>query len=1103
MKKVLDGNTVCGNIAYFMSELCFVYPITPSSPGASQIFLNNELQKKNLFNEITKVYEMQSEAGVAGSMHGSLINGTLTSTFTSSQGLLLMIPNIYKMAGEGLPGVIHVASRTVATNALSIFGDHSDIYACLNTGACMMASSNIEDIKYLGLIAHLASIEGSLPFIHFYDGFRTSHEYNTTEEINDEAILKLINFDKIKEFKNKALANNKNERGMSVNEDIYFQTQEALNNDYTNMVDIVSNLMKKVNETFNTNYEPFNYYGASDATEVIICMGSVSDTIKKVIDFENNHGKKYGLVTVSLFRPFSNELLVSKIPKTVKHIAVLDRAKVHGSSGEPLYLDVLNATKDLNIKVINGRYGLSSKNTTPAQIKAVYTNLETDLKANFTIGIDDDVTNLSLTIEPNYKIDSKSLEIKAYGYGSDGLVTTSKDLLKLIGEKTDKYVNGYFEYDSKKSGGLTIGHLRISKELNHLPYYVDNVSLVIISNESYLYKTNLFNDVLPNSCVLLNTNKNINDLIFNEENAKKIKELNLKFVLVDASGIASKNNIPGKISMIMEASILKLLSLDYLIDELKNSITKRFKDKGMDIVNNNINALNEIKLTNVDNINVTNIIKINDDFFNKLISHNGGNLRVSEVMSYKNGVYPGNTAKEDVENNNLVPVWNRENCKECNMCSIMCPFGVIRPVINKEDGIPYLKDKESLFRITINEELCKSCGLCVNACKFNALELKNKTGKEKYFVDKYFDQTKCGNDSIMDLQSGLYPFAYPNACSGCGEVNYLKLMGQLCGDSLVIANATGCSSIYGGSAPVTPYNIPWANSLFEDNAEFGIGIKRSLDLKKEQAMNIINDSMDSVDLDTKKLYDDYLANQDNYDEVNKIITELKNKEIPVNLKERLTDLLPRTVVIAGGDGWAYDIGFGGIDQALSSNLDINIIVLDTEGYSNTGGQHSKASRMSESIAFQNLGSKTPKKDLFKIAMTYPNVYVAETAYFANPMHTFKVFKEAINHKGPSIVICYATCLEHGISCGLGNSINEQKLLVDSGYELLMHYDGTLKIDSKEPDFTKLDQVFDNEIRFKKLKNKNKDIYNELVALDKEYIINRYNYYKKMEVSSDN
>ena len=1102
MKKVIDGNTLCGKIAYFMSELCFVYPITPSSAGASELNLNNELNNKNLFNRVTNVYEMQSEAGVAGAMHGALMDGTLTSTFTSSQGLLLMIPNLYKMAGEGLPGVIHVASRTIATNALSIFGDHSDIYACNNTGVCIMSSANLEDIKYLGLIAHLASINGSLPFIHFYDGFRTSHELNTTELLKDQDILELIDFNKIKEFKAKALSANKVERGMNASEDIYFQTLEAKNNDYTNMVDIVKNLMDQINDKYHTNYQPFNYYGDLNATEIIVCMGSVSDTVKALIDEENKNGKHYGLVTVHLYRPFSSDYLNQIIPKSVKHIAVLDRAKTSGGAGEPLYLDVLSALKNRDIKIVGGRFGLASKNTTPAQIKAVFENLEGALKNNFTIGIFDDVTNLSLSVDPNYHIKSDSFEIKAYGMGSDGLITCSKDLLKLIGEKTDKYVSGYFEYDSKKSGGITIGHLRISDEVKHLPYYVDRVKLIVISDDSYLFRVNLFDDVIPSSVVLLNTNKTIDELIFNEENAQKFNELDLKLYTIDASKIASESSIPGKISMIMETAILKLLELDYLTQDLKENVIKRFKDKGDDIVSNNINAIDCVLLTQIPVANITNVIPGNNTIFDRLINHNANDLKVSDVYEYKDGIYPGNTSKYIKTNNSLVPVWDKTKCMECNMCSIVCPHAVIRPVYNSEDGIPSKMHQGHLYRITVNEDLCKACGLCVKACRFNALELKNKTNKEHYFVDKYFNKTYGNTNTLMDLQSGYYPFEYPNACSGCGEVNYLKLLGSLCKDRLIIANATGCSSIYGGSIPEAPYNIPWANSLFEDNAEFGLGIKRSIDLKKNNAIEIIKDSMESVDEKTKSLYEAYLNNQDDYNQVLNIINELKEAQIPVNLKESLEDLLPRTIAIVGGDGWAYDIGFGGIDQALSSNLDINIIVLDTESYSNTGGQASKASRMSASLEFQNLGKKNPKKDLFKIAMTYPNVYVAETTYLANPMHTFKVFKEAINHKGPSIVICYATCIAHGINCGLNNSILEQKLLVDSGYELLMHYDGQVHIDSSEPDFDKLDSVFASEVRYKKLKNKNEALFNELVALDKEYIKNRYEYYKRMESSND-
>lgn len=1094
MKKVMDGNNVCGNIAHFMSELSFIYPITPSSPMASTVSHLCELKTKNLFNEETSVIEMQSEAGVSGAMHGALLNGTLTSSFTSSQGLLLMIPNLYKMAGEGLPGVIHVAARTVATNALSIFGDHSDIYACINTGTCMLASSNIKDINYLSYIAHMSSIEGSLPFIHFFDGFRTSHELNTIDFKDSGEFLDLINFDAIKNFKNKALTRNSNTRGMNMNEDLYFTLQEARNKEYQDIIDIVINNMHKVNDKFNTNYEPFMYYGDKEATDVIVAMGSVNDTIKLVIDEQNKLGNHLGLVTVHLFRPFSSNYLKKVLPSTVKNICVLDRAKNAGSTGETLYLDVLSSLTDTNIKVIGGRFGLSSKNTTPAMIKAVYDNLQTKQLNNFSVGINDDLTNLSLEV-PNYSLNLNCDEIKIYGYGSDGMITASKDLLKLIGEHSDKYSQGYFEYDSKKSGGLTKSHLRFSDKPINAPYYVTNVKLAVITKDSYLVKYHLFDELNNNGIVIINTNKKLEELVINEYNQKMFNEKNLKILLIDASKIASDNHITGKISMIMETIILKVLGYDNLINELVNNIKIKFKTKGDDIINNNINALNSIKnLQVINNYQFKTSLKEEANIFNIINNGLGNNLSVSEIYDLRHGEFKNNQSKLDYKNTtDLVPNWDSSKCIQCNLCTTICPHAVLRPIENEKTGVPSKTNPDTKYYLSINEEMCTSCGLCSEICPTKAISMGNKQGNT-YLEEspKYLGMT----NNIKELQYNSPLFKYSSACSGCGEINYLKTLSQIAGPGLVILNATGCSSIYGGNIPATPYSIPWANSLFEDNAEFALGVKKSIDTNKKHLINIINTILESVTKETKELLEEYLANQDDYLKVNNIIDKLQTSDIPNELKEHLTDLLPRTVFAVGGDGWAYDIGFSGIDQVLSSNLDINILVLDTETYSNTGGQASKATRRGAVAEFADTGKNTNKKDMFKIAMTYPNVYVAETSFLANPAHTVKVMNEAIRHHGPSIILSYATCIEQGICDGLKNSISEQKLLVNSGYNILMHYeDGKLTIDSPKPNYDLLKDVFNNEVRYKALKIKNPDskLQEELINNIKE----RYEYYQRI------
>lgn len=1119
MKKVLDGCAAVANIAYKFSELASIYPITPASPMASGMDEYRANGEKNLLGSKVDIIEMQSEAGAAGTMHGALLSGTLASTFTASQGLLLMIPNMYKMAGEGLPGVIHVASRTIATHALSIFGDHSDIYAARQTGFCMLASSSVQEAHDLAAVAHLSAIASSIPFLHFMDGFRTSHEINRIELLQDDDLIKLLDMDAIRTFRNRSLnVNRPKSYGMAENEDIYFQSLEARNRDYDEAVTKVAYYMDKINEIQGTDYKPFNYHGAPNAKYVIIAMGSVTSTIESVVDEMVKKGESVGLITVHLYRPFSVSHLSAVLPKSTRRIAVLDRTKESGSIGEPLYLDVLAALKDTNIDIYGGRYGLSSKNTTPSDIHSVFEMLMGMPKNNFTIGIQDDVTNLSLT-PSTFTLSTRMKEIVVYGYGSDGMVSASKDLLKIMGDLKDEYVQGYFEYDSKKSGGVTISHMRYNKTPIDAPYYPEHPNILVVTKDVYMGKFHLTKNLSKDGVIIINTHSSFEDMAILPENARDLKEKNITIFTIDAAEIANRNGLKGKISLIFESILLKLLGVNDYQEILIDRLQVRFKTKGEAVIESNIHCVKEAiaGLTPYKGeIKEEISSETTGDVIDMINRRHGDELKVSDLIEYKNGSFIAGLSKFEKRGvSDSVPIWQSANCIECGMCSLVCPHAVIRPfVVDKdekfaESGIALIGNKEDdkyRFIISVSEADCTGCGACVEVCPGKggekALKMGNPNPKRQRLANTLFNF--YNNPDIFDKftikgsQLEKPKFEFSGACAGCGETPYLKLLTQLYGDRLIIANATGCSSIYGGSVPSTPYSVPWANSLFEDNAEFGYGIYKGYEAIRNRIKDVMEASLDTVTEPVRELFNMWIENMDDYAITHKVKIELEGEDLPREITDLKDYLEAPSIWTVGGDGWAYDIGFGGLDHVLSSNEDVNILVLDTEVYSNTGGQASKSSHTGQVAEFANSGKKTNKKDLFRIATSYSNVYVASVAMGANMFQTLRAFKEAESHKGPSIIIAYSPCVEHGIKKGMGCSIQESRLAVECGYALLMRYkDGQLEMDSKEPSFDKYEEFLDGEVRYNALKIKNPNYAEKLIEQNRKDAKERYAYYKSI------
>ncbi len=1163
----MDGNQAAAYASYAFTEVAGIYPITPSSPMAEHTDLWASQGKKNIFGMPVKVVEMQSEGGAAGTVHGSLQAGALTTTYTASQGLLLKVPNMYKIAGELLPGVIHVSARSLAAQALSIFGDHQDVMAARQSGFAMLATSSVQEVMDLAGVAHLAAIESSVPFMHFFDGFRTSHEIQKVELMDYAVFEKLIDKDAVQRFRDKALnPEHPVTRGSAQNDDVYFQTREVQNKFYDAVPDITAKYLKEISKVTGREYAPFVYYGDKNATDVVVAMGSVTETIKETIDFLTAQGRKVGLITVHLYRPFSAKYLLKVLPKTVKRIAALDRTKEQGSVGEPLYLDlksVFYGEKDAP-QIIGGRYGLSSKDTTPAQIVAVFDNLAGEAKDSFTIGIVDDVTNLSLPVGNAIDVVGEGVtEALFFGLGSDGTVGANKNTIKIIGENTDLYAQAYFAYDSKKSGGVTRSHLRFGKDPIRSTYLVSHPHFVSCSQDSYLDKYDMLNGLREGGVFLLNTVHPANEIVDNIPNSVKklLADKKAKFYIIDAVTLANKIGLGRRTNTILQSAFFKLNEqiMPYAKSQelMKKYAEKMYSRKGDAIVKLNWDAIDSgaDKLVEITVDPAWSKLKpetkkdrgVRPEFVSRIADPvnaiKGDELPVSAFLGYEDGTMDnGAAAYEKRGIANFVPKWLDDNCIQCNQCAFVCPHAVIRPFLATEEEVknapqgtkllkPIGKGLEGLeYRIQISPLDCTGCEVCVKACpgkKGNkALQMvpiaeqveANEVEKTNYFFDKVsYKDSLVGTNNVKNSQFAQPLFEFSGACAGCGETPYVKLVTQLFGNRMTVANATGCSSIYGGSYPATPYTKnsdgqgpAWANSLFEDNAEFGFGMRIASETMRDRIQNLMANSMNDVSKSTADLFKTWMENRDNGEETQKIskdIVSALNNEKTSAAKEILSIkdfLVKQSNWIIGGDGWAYDIGYGGLDHVIANNEDVNILVLDTEVYSNTGGQSSKSSATGSIAQFTAAGKAGKKKDLAAIAMSYGHVYVAQISHGASQAQVLKAIKEAEAYNGPSIVIAYSPCIAHGIKGGLGNSQVQAKLATECGYWPTFRYNPTLEaegqnplvIDSKEPNWDKYQEFLMSERRYAQLTSINPVKAEELLKINKEQAQRRWAMYKR-------
>ena len=1159
-----DGNHAAAHVAYMFSDLACIYPITPSSNMAENVDEWAAYGRKNIFGQTVRVEEMQSEAGAAGAVHGALQSGALCSTFTASQGLLLMIPNMYKISGELLPGVFHVSARSIAAQALSIFGDHSDVMSTRSCGFAMLATGSVQEIMDIAPIAHLAAIKSRVPFLHFFDGFRTSHEIQKVEYFDNDDMAEMLDWEALNKFRKNALnPESPVTRGTAQNPDIYFQSREAANKFYEGIPDLVEEYMQEITKRTGRVYHPFVYHGAKDAENIIIAMGSITDTILETVNYLNDSGQKVGLISVHLYRPFSEKYFRKVLPATVKKISVLDRTKELGANGEPLYLDVKDIFYgDENApQILRGRYGLSSKDTTPSMIMSIFENMESaNPKTHFTVGINDDVTNLSLPAKTNLSILCKgTFEGKFYGLGSDGTVGANKNSIKIISETTDKFCQAYFAYDSKKSYGFTTSHLRFGDRLIRAPYLVTSPDFVACHVPAYINQYDVLAGIKPNGIFLFNSIWDIEETKnrLPDHMKKTLAEKNIKFYIINATKIAEDIGLGNRTNTIMQAAFFKIsevIPYEIAVKEMKSMIKKSFEAKGDDIVTMNYKAVDagedviQIEIPTewakietegfkvIRNREVPEFISNVVDIIN---SQRGDILPVSTFNGREDGTFPNGTSKFEKRGIAVnVPEWVHENCIQCNQCSYVCPHAAIRPFLltddelkNAPEGTATIKGiggtKEFNFRMQLSVLDCTGCGNCEDVCPakekalvMKALGTQMDEVERWYYMDEvvgYKDDILPKDKTVKNSQFAQPLFEFSGACAGCGETPYVKAITQLFGERMLIANATGCSSIYGASAPSTPYctnyksghGPAWANSLFEDNAEYGFGMAAGIEKIREKIAMLLKENTWTGE--AKQAAAEWLENKDNAEASEiaskKLLAAIEgiNDNIAKEVKEKKQYLIKKSVWVFGGDGWAYDIGFGGLDHVMATGKDVNILVMDTEVYSNTGGQASKSTPVGAVAKFAAAGMRTRKKDLGAMMMTYGYVYVAQVSMGANQNQFFKALKEAEAYPGPSIVIAYAPCISHGLKAGMGKSQEQMKLAVECGYWHNYRYNPLLEaegknpfvLDSKEPDFSKFQDFLMSEVRYTSLIKSFPEDAKRLFVEAESNAKWRYNYYKKL------